>query len=53
MDSAASLMVGSTFAAHAQQVTLKYAFVNPMNSHFGVAVTAFKRIGRGRFKKVG
>lgn len=38
---AAALLLG--FAAPAgAQTTLKYAFVNPMSSHFGAAATAFK-----------
>ncbi|MBB6310228.1 TRAP transporter substrate-binding protein [Xanthobacter tagetidis] len=38
---AAALLLGAAAPASAQ-TTLKYTFVNPMNSHFGAAATAFK-----------
>jgi tripartite ATP-independent transporter DctP family solute receptor len=38
---AAALLLGAAAPA-AAQTTLKYTFVNPMNSHFGAAATAFK-----------
>ncbi len=51
---AATLLLGTAASAQAQQTTLKYAFVNPMNSHFGVAATAFKESvesdSKGRIK---
>lgn len=38
----AALMLGLAGPANSQQTTLKWTFVNPMNSHFGAAATAFK-----------
>lgn len=51
---ASALWLGAAASAHAQTTTLKYAFVNPMNSHFGAAATAFKESveadSKGRLK---
>ncbi|MCJ8143339.1 TRAP transporter substrate-binding protein [Ancylobacter sp. A5.8] len=38
----AAMLAAAASSADAQTTTLKYAFVNPMSSHFGVAATAFK-----------
>lgn len=39
---AAAMLMGFAAPAVAQTTTLKYAFVNPMSSHFGAAATTFK-----------
>jgi tripartite ATP-independent transporter DctP family solute receptor len=39
---AAAALLAFAAPAAAQTTTLKYAFVNPMSSHFGTAATAFK-----------
>lgn len=51
---AAAALLAAVSSPAAAQTTLKYAFVNPMNSHFGVAATAFKEFvekdSNGRIK---